>query len=100
MRRIPVSETEQHQQREVYYRGRVQGVGFRYTTRTLASRFAVAGYVRNLPDGRVQVVAEGAPDELDRFFEAIQEYLGRYIRDAAETSRAASGRFAQFDIRF
>ena len=43
----------------MYFSGHVQGVGFRYTTRSVASRFAVTGYVRNLPDGRVELVAEG-----------------------------------------
>lgn len=95
-----MAETDQDQQREVYFRGRVQGVGFRYTTRRIASRFQVAGYVRNLPDGRVLVVAEGATDELDRFFEAIRAYLGNYIRDAAETVSPATGRFDGFEIRF
>jgi acylphosphatase len=95
-----VTETGQDQQREVYYLGTVQGVGFRYTTRRIASRFLVTGYVRNLPDGRVLVVAEGAADELDRFFEAIRAYLGDHIRDASETVCPASGRFERFDIRF
>ena len=47
------------EQREVYYQGRVQGVGFRYAVRSLARRFAVDGFVRNLSDGRVELVAEG-----------------------------------------
>ena len=49
------------EQREVYYSGRVQGVGFRYTVRSLASRMAVTGFVKNLPDGRVHLVVEGSP---------------------------------------
>ena len=50
-------------QTEVTYRGRVQGVGFRYTARTVAAGYAVQGFVRNLPDGGVQLVVEGAADE-------------------------------------
>ena len=65
------------ERRRVYYSGRVQGVGFRATCRWLAGGFEVAGYVRNLPDGRVEVVAEGESAELDRFLAAIQERDGR-----------------------
>ena len=54
-----MSEEAIQQRREVYFSGRVQGVGFRYTVRMVASRFAVTGFVKNLPDGRVQLVAEG-----------------------------------------
>lgn len=94
-----MSTASEHQQREVYYRGTVQGVGFRYTTLHIASHHDVTGYVRNLPDGRVLVVAEGVPQELDRFFGAIRHRMGQYIRDAAETVRPASGQFGHFDIR-
>ena len=47
------------ERRRIYYSGRVQGVGFRFSTQRLASGFAVAGSVKNLRDGRVEVVAEG-----------------------------------------
>ena len=48
-------------QREVYYAGNVQGVGFRYTARCAAAGLDVTGFVRNLPDGRVHLVVEGPP---------------------------------------
>lgn len=65
----------------VFYSGTVQGVGFRYTVRTLAAGFDVAGSVRNLPDGRVELVAEGLKDELGAFRQAIRESeLGHFIR--------------------
>jgi len=94
-----VSEAGQ-QQREVYYRGTVQGVGFRYTTRRIASRFVVTGYVRNLSDGRVVVVAEGEPHELDRFLGAVRDAMGDYIREVEENVGPANGRFRHFDVRF
>jgi acylphosphatase len=50
------------------YAGHVQGVGFRYTVRHLAGGFQVSGFVRNLADGRVEVVAEGTPAELTGFW--------------------------------
>lgn len=66
--------------RQYYYRGRVQGVGFRATARDLARRFTVAGTVRNLDDGRVEVVAEGNPAELDAFEGALTSAFGGKVR--------------------
>ena len=88
------------QQREVYYLGMVQGVGFRYETRRIASQFAVTGYVRNLPDGRVLVLVEGASRELDRFLEAVRARMDHYIREVSQTIQPASGQFGRFDIRY
>ena len=58
---------------QVFYEGRVQGVGFRYSARRVASGFDIAGHVRNLPDGRVEVVASGDPREVDDFLRALRE---------------------------
>jgi acylphosphatase len=69
------------ERRQVFFSGRVQGVGFRYTCQSLSADFAVSGYVRNLADGRVEVVAEGDPNEVDRFIAAIQAEMGYYIRE-------------------
>lgn len=85
--------------RNVFYSGRVQGVGFRYTARQIAGRFAVAGYVRNLPDRRVELVAEGQTDEIERFLSAIAEAMEGNIRDAQSTQSPATGEFADFEIR-
>ena len=57
----------------VFYSGRVQGVGFRYTVRTVATGYEVNGTVRNLPDGRVELIAEGAKEELEAFRQGIRE---------------------------
>ncbi len=58
---------------QVFYEGRVQGVGFRYSARRVASGFDIAGYVRNLPDGRVELVASGEPREVDDFLQALRD---------------------------
>ena len=87
------------QRREVHFAGQVQGVGFRYTTRTLAARFQVAGWVKNLPDGRVKMVVEGEPEELDRFQEAILEAMAGNVQDWESTTSEAQGEFAGFEIR-
>ncbi len=67
--------------RRARFSGRVQGVGFRFTCHSLARGYELAGYVRNLPDGDVELVAEGDPIELDRFLEAIKLEMSHYIRD-------------------
>ena len=87
------------ERREVYYSGRVQGVGFRYTVRNLAARFRVTGFVKNLPEGGVQLVVEGPPEEIEKLLAAVRQAMGRYIADAEETTGEASGRFPRFEIR-
>ena len=89
----------QLQQREIHYAGNVQGVGFRYTVRSLAVGVDVTGFVRNLPDGRVHLVVEGATDEINEFLDAIKAEMTAYIRDVQETARPATGRFPAFEIR-
>lgn len=70
------------ERRRVHYSGRVQGVGFRLTARRLARGFAVAGHVRNLPDGRVELVADGEPTVLDAFLNAVRSEMGGKIHSA------------------
>ena len=66
----------------IFYAGHVQGVGFRYTVKTVAAGFEVSGTVRNLPDGRVELVAEGDRAELQAFQAAIRDAgLAGLIRD-------------------
>ncbi len=67
------------ERRRVVFSGRVQGVGFRYTCQSLARGFDVAGFVRNLPDGRVELVVEGHGQEVDHFLSAILEEMNSYI---------------------
>ena len=93
-----MSQLEQ-QRREVYYSGRVQGVGFRFTVRAIAGRFAVSGFVRNLPDGRVHLAVEGSAGEIDRFLDAIQAEMRHYIAATQQTVSPATGRFNAFEIR-
>jgi acylphosphatase len=66
----------------------------------LARGFAVNGFVKNLPDGRVQLVAEGTPEELQSFLAAIQAEIGYYIGGTQQTTTPATGRFKGFEIRF
>ena len=83
----------------IFYSGRVQGVGFRYTVKILASGFEVTGIVRNLSDGRVEMVAEGRKEELEAFRRAIQDSeVGRFIRNEGAAWNEARGEFRGFEI--
>ena len=84
----------------VVFRGMVQGVGFRYTTRSIASGYAVTGYVENEPDGSVELVAEGRREEVEAFIEEVSRRMGRYIRDRQVERGPARGEFDDFSIRF
>lgn len=93
-------ESDPLERRVVHYRGRVQGVGFRYTTQSVAANFAVTGYVQNLPDGRVLVVAEGKRAQLDQFFAAVMTHLGHYVSDVQSSVHPAEGGLRGFGIYF
>jgi len=84
---------------ETYFKGRVQGVGFRYQTARAARGRAISGFVRNLADGRVHLVAEGTPGDVDEFLGAIQELMSDYIQDSNTTRSTATGEFVEFSIR-
>lgn len=82
----------------MHFSGRVQGVGFRYTTASVAESFAVTGTVRNLPDGRVELIAEGAADVIDRFIAAVQEAMAGYIDKTESADSSPTDRFDGFHI--
>ena len=84
---------------QVFYSGRVQGVGFRYQTRQLAAGYEIVGTVRNLPDGRVELVAEGQVDELKAFREGIRDCgVGPLIDSEHELWTDACGGIRGFEI--
>jgi acylphosphatase len=87
------------QRREVRYRGRVQGVGFRYTARQIAGRFPVVGFVENQPDGSVLLVAEGTADALDGFLAAVGAEMAHTIHSADVVTQPATGGFDEFGVR-
>ncbi|QDU90160.1 Acylphosphatase [Pirellulimonas nuda] len=88
------------QRRTVRYSGRVQGVGFRAATRRIAAAYAVTGYVQNLPDGSVRMVAEGPSDELDAFQTAIRKQMADRIAAEFSDPQPPLGDFDDFSIRY
>ncbi len=84
----------------MYYSGDVQGVGFRYTVRRLARARDVAGFVRNLPDGDVEVVVEGPEAEVRGLLGEIEAEMRAYIRAARVMEEPPSGEFHGFGVAF
>jgi len=84
----------------VYYTGKVQGVGFRFTTEDIAQDLGITGWVKNLRNGPVEVVAEAEEDTLKDFLGRISQYFSRYISDIDVEWRQATGEFKDFGIRF
>jgi acylphosphatase len=84
---------------QIIYSGQVQGVGFRYSVKSVVTGYEVTGSVRNLPGGGVELIAEGAKDELEAFRQAIRESgLGHFIRQEDESWQEASSEFRGFEI--
>lgn len=84
---------------QVLYSGQVQGVGFRYAVKSVATGFDVTGSIRNLPGGGVELIAEGARDELEAFRQAIRESgLDHFIRQEDVSWQEASSGFCGFEI--
>ena len=80
------------------YTGRVQGVGFRASASSAARKFDVTGTVRNLPDGRVELVAEGEPNTVAAFLAAVAGRMRSHIDGVDRTVSPATGEFDAFDV--
>ena len=94
-----MSTTQIAHRKTCYFSGHVQGVGFRYTVKNVALRHDVRGYVRNLPDGRVELVMEGPDTEMDELVTEVRERMCDYVRDVHINEFPATGEFSQFSIR-
>jgi acylphosphatase len=84
--------------RLVHYSGQVQGVGFRATAAGLARDHPVTGYVKNLKDGRVELLAEGTPEAVQKFLEAVRTRMKYYIDKEQIEEQPATGKYKRFEI--
>jgi acylphosphatase len=84
---------------QIFYSGRVQGVGFRYTVKAAASGYDVTGTVRNLVDGRVELIAEGSREELEGFRDGIRASgLEHFVKKEDVSWSEAKNEFRGFEI--
>ena len=86
---------------QVYYSGMVQGVGFRFTAERIAQALSLAGWVKNLADGRVELVCEGEESTLSDLLKKIKgSVMKQYVENAEVSWLSATGEFKDFQIRF
>ena len=85
----------------VVYSGRVQGVGFRFTAEESAKRLGVVGWIKNLRDGRVELVAEGEEKALEQFIKDIRTGpMRNFIKDVEITWSTSTDEFEDFEVRY
>ena len=84
---------------QAHFSGHVQGVGFRFTALDVADNFrGITGFVRNLPDGRVEVVAEGAEELVGAFLDALEAAMEAHIHNVIRNRLPARGEFSNFTV--
>lgn len=83
-----------------YFCGSVQGVGFRFTAQDTANDLDVKGWVKNLQDRRVEVVAEAEEEVLKGFLDKINQYFSQYIRDLEIKWLEPTGEFKDFRVEY
>ncbi len=84
--------------RQIIFTGHVQGVGFRYTARGIARQHPVSGYVRNLSDGTVEMLLQGAPADIDRCLQEVQQEFAEFIRETRVEPVPYNPRYTDFQI--
>ncbi|MBN2483670.1 MAG: acylphosphatase [Candidatus Omnitrophica bacterium] len=83
-----------------YFKGMVQGVGFRYTVKMAAFRYGLSGWVRNLSDGRVEAFIQGDKTDVLELLDDLKSRFGGYIREYTMNETPAVAALDDFEIRF
>ena len=91
-----MSEVAKH----IFFSGRVQGVGFRFTALRIAQRYSLAGYVRNCPDGRVEMLAQGFAGDIEDCLRDISESFAGYLKNSEINEVPANPEYKSFQITF
>jgi acylphosphatase len=86
--------------KHVIFTGHVQGVGFRYAARGTARQYRVSGYVRNLPDGTVEMLVQGAPADIDNYLHDVQQEFAGHIHETQIEPAPVNPRHKSFEIAF
>lgn len=87
-------------QYHLFFSGTVQGVGFRFTSRSLAQKHQVKGWVKNLSDGRVEIIAESEEENLGNFLADLKENFKQNISDVDKEEEEATGQYQDFHVAF
>ena len=96
-----MKETKSTHRAHAFYSGRVQGVGFRYEAESVAHRMGLTGWVKNLPDGRVEVVCEGPKEKIEQMLSELQDGpLGRHIKKVDCAWETPTNEFNDFCVEF
>ena len=91
-----MSQTAKH----IIFKGRVQGIGFRFTSLNIANRYHLTGLVRNLLDGTVEMIAQGEPDDVIKCIRGIEKAFEGYITETNVTEISVNARYKDFKITF
>ncbi len=86
--------------KQIIFVGRVQGVGFRFTAHRMANSHRLVGQVRNVPDGTVEMIAQGSADDIDSCISDIRKTLGNYVTDVKTIEIPPNPKFTDFRITF
>jgi acylphosphatase len=86
--------------KRIIFRGRVQGVGFRFTAHNIANRYQLVGWVRNLADGTVEMIAQGDADDVSDCIRDIGEFFSGYVNDAKVEEIPIDSQHTNFKITF
>ncbi|MEK9772961.1 MAG: acylphosphatase [Opitutae bacterium] len=84
----------------IYYKGRVQGVGFRWRVVQISASFTCTGYVKNLPDGSVELLVEGEKDVVHRMVETVNIEMKQYWYEKTMDERIGNAHFSDFSIQY
>ncbi|OGX38078.1 MAG: hypothetical protein A3D87_02720 [Omnitrophica WOR_2 bacterium RIFCSPHIGHO2_02_FULL_50_17] len=87
-------------QAHIHYSGVVQGVGFRFTVQRQAAALHLTGWVKNLRDGRVEILAEGPQENIEQLCRQIEEYYHGHVRNKEIAFSPAQGSLEDFDIAY
>mgnify|MGYP001438600167 CR=1 FL=1 len=82
----------------IFFKGMVQGVGFRYTTLRIAKELQLTGWVKNLKDGRVEAMVQGNPNVIDQLCVHLKEHFGDYLQDVEKVYIDELEDFSDFHI--
>ena len=85
---------------EVFYSGRVQGVGFRQSVYTLARKQDVQGYVQNLDNGKVRLVADGESKQVGYLLDSVKTIWANNISSIDRKDMPFHDQFSEFSIRY